>query len=178
MEERSARPLDLAIPVLASALALGIWWLSDQAGSIGPLDRGQVGWILVVPTWLLAPVLGGASWTRLGSGAARGTALVFGAIVGVVAAILLWRATSLGASCVYGPTRTPDAWVVPAIVVGAVVGAGAAWTALMTRRAFRRSRSLTALATAIGASLLAGILSFVAYVVVFSGPLCNRPPGS
>ncbi len=125
----------VAVPALVVALAYVLWWVSDRLGAIGPFDRAAFGWSVVIPVWLAAPVAAGFVWHRLGDHHNGITAGMFGALIGGVAAALFWMAVA-DPACANGPTRVPVEWVVPSLVLGAAIGGGLAFSALVASRTF------------------------------------------
>ncbi len=73
-EERAARLFALIAPVLVVGAAYALWWISDRLLYVGPLDRAQFGWLVVVPTLLAAPVVAGVAWAGLDERPAIGAA--------------------------------------------------------------------------------------------------------
>ena len=72
-------------PIFVVAAAYGLWWASDRILYVGPFDRAQFGWLVVVPTMLAAPVVAGLVWADLGDRQATGAAAVAAAAVGLAA---------------------------------------------------------------------------------------------
>jgi hypothetical protein len=49
----------LLVGPLVYAGGIVVWWVSDRLLVIGPFDRAQIGWVLVVPMLALGPGLAG-----------------------------------------------------------------------------------------------------------------------
>ena len=164
----------VAGPVAVAAAAYALWWISDQLLYIGPLDRAAFGWLVVIPVLLAAPIVAGYLWQRLPSGQDAVAGSVVGALIGVGTAFLLWRAVTQIA-CETRPTHTPADWVVPALVIGGLVGAALAGGGLIASRFLREGRRLAAILGAISVSVLVLAMALLAFAVLFAGPGCERP---
>jgi len=107
--------------VVAVAFVLAL--VSDRLLYIGPLDRATFGWLVVMPMWAAAPTFAGFSWRGFAAGLRTRYALLCGSAVGGVTAILLWQdAAAPKVGCT--PSHTPLELMVPALLVGLVVGGG------------------------------------------------------
>lgn len=165
----------IAVPLAFVAAAFGLWWLGDQLGSVGPLDKAAFGWAVVIPLWLAAPVAAGWAWARLTRHGAISSALGLSAVVGVAAAILLWRATT-GIDCAGGPTRTPAEWIVPSLVIGAGVGAVPALAGLAAVVPVRERRWMLGVVLGAGGGLVLTFAVMIgSFALFFAGPGCQRP---
>ena len=163
----------VVVPLAVVALASALWLISDRLLYIGPLDRATFAWVVVIPIWAAAPLVAGFAWRGLSARArtlaAATCALVIGAIVGA----LLWQDVAFPA-CPTGPARGPLEWLLPATVVGVVIGGGFGVNCLIASaqlRAGQPKRALTYGAfgqVAVVAS--AAVLSFVLFIGV-----CQRP---
>lgn len=87
------------------------------------------------------------------------------ALIGLGTAFLLWRSVTQIA-CETRPTHTPAEWVVPALVIGGLVGAALAAGGLVASPLRREDRRLAA----VGVTVLV-----LAFAVLFTGPGCERP---
>jgi hypothetical protein len=112
-------------PLAVAALAYGLSWVSDRLLFIGPLDRAAFGWAVVIPVWLAAPSVAALRWRRMTFRERSIAAAVVGTVIGVVAAYSYWLSVAFP-DCETGAIFTPAERVLPAIIVGAVVGAAPA----------------------------------------------------
>jgi hypothetical protein len=167
--------LGVAVPLALVGLACALWWISDRLLYIGPLDRATFGWAVVVPVWLAAPVAAGFAWRDLGSGTRNAAALVVGAVVAGVAAVLFWQAVAYP-NCEYGSTHTPAEWILPSLVLGVVFGGGLAISALVTRAVVRQGRPRLAVVSGAGAELVMVFATILTAGIILAGPGCQRPP--
>jgi hypothetical protein len=159
---------------VVAAAAYLLWWISDRLGSIGPLDRAAFGWVVVIPTWIAAPVAAGLAWRRLDQRTTLAVAGFVGVVIAAVAAALLWQASAFPA-CETGAIHTPQEMVLPSVLFGAVVGGGLALSGLVTARFARQGRLITALVlgAAAEALMVAAVILVVGLALV--GPGCQRP---
>lgn len=162
------------VPLGGAALAYALWWISDRLLYIGPLDRAQFGWLVVVPVWSLTPVAAAYTW-RTQDPSLRARAAVFiGFIVAAASAALFWSA-SAAPNCEFGAVRSPVEWVVPSVIVGLVIGGGFAVACLGATAVARRARWwLVVLAGAGSAFALVFLAILVATPFLMSGG-CQRP---
>jgi hypothetical protein len=166
--------LGVAVPLVMLALVYALWWISNELLYVGPLDRAAFGWSVVIPLWIATPVVSAFLWRPLTVRAANVSAILVGATVSVVAAILLWRPVSQP-GCEFGASRQPVEWVAPSLFVGIVVGSGLAISGLVALRFIRRGQPWRALilgALAEFAMVFAAI-GATAYVLV--GGSCQLP---
>lgn len=161
------------LAVVASAFAL--WWVSDRLLYVGPLDRAAFGWAVVVPVWLCAPIVAGLAWRRLGARATTAAAVVVGAVISSVSAILFWQAVA-HPDCEYGATRTPVEWVVPSIVIGTAIGAGVALSGLLAVGIVRSGHPWRAAVASALVGLACIFVAIFVFVIMTPGPGCQRPP--
>lgn len=161
--------LGVGLPLLFTAAAYGLWWISDQLVVVGPLDRATFGWIVVVPLWLLAPVVAGFSWTTFSPGETRLAALIVGATVAAGAALVDWQSIGTPFDCGFGTVTPAIAFVPQATIVGVVV----AW--LVTRLARLGVRWW---AVVIGCVTEVGMvaLAFVVLYATWESHTCFVPP--
>jgi len=164
----------LVAPILVVGAAYGLWWASDRILYVGPLDRAQLGWLVVVPTLLAAPVVAGLVWAELAERQAIGAAAAAAAVVGLAAAFLLWRSVA-DPGCATGNRFAPSDWIGPSLVVGVLFGASLGLSGLVAARLVRQGRRVAgaAAAIAVDVALLAVIL--VAWGAMFLAPMCERP---
>jgi hypothetical protein len=160
-------------PLLVVSLALVLWLISDRLLYVGPLDRATLGWLVVVPLWAAAPVAAGFAWRRL-EAKTRGVAAMLGAlVVGCATAVVLWS-TAAFADCQFGPTRTSIELILPALLMGTVVGGGFGLACRLASGEVARGHPWRALT--IGAATELAILALAPSLAffLFSG-LCQRP---
>jgi hypothetical protein len=167
--------LGIAVPLALVALAYALWWVSDRLLYIGPLDRATFGWAVVVPVWLAAPVAAGFAWRGLASRARNIAALLVGAVVAGVAAVLFWQSVAYP-DCAYGATHTPTDWILPSLVLGVVIGGGLAVSALVTSAFVRQSRPWLAAVLGAGTEFVMVFAAILVAGMVLLGPGCQRPP--
>ncbi len=167
--------LGVAVPVALVALAYALWWISDRLLYIGPLDRATFGWAVVIPVWLAAPVAAGFAWRGLTSWTRNVAALVVGALVAGVAAVLFWQSVAYP-TCEYGATHTPAEWILPSLVLGAVIGGGLAISALVTSAVVRQGRPWLAVVLGAGTELVLVFAAILTAGIMLAGPGCQRPP--
>jgi hypothetical protein len=162
-------------PLAGAALAFGLWWISDRLLYIGPLDRAQFGWLVVVPVWSLTPVAAAYSWRTLDPRQSWVAAGVIGLILAVASAVLFWMATAFP-NCEFGAVRSPAEWVIPSVIVGLVIGAGFAAACLGATAVARRARWWAVLLAGAGSAFaLVFVAILVAVPFLMSGG-CQRPP--
>jgi hypothetical protein len=179
MTEFAGRPparfaLGVAVPLAVVALAYALWWTSDRLMYIGPLDRAAFGWAVVIPVWVAAPVAAGFAWYRLTPRLALLAAAVVGATISGAAAALFWQAVA-EPSCEFGAIRTAGLWVLPSLILGAVIGGGLAASALIATRLVREGhpwRGVVLGAASEAVMVFAAILVAGAMMV---GSGCQRP---
>lgn len=127
------------MPLAVVALAYAVWVISDRLGYIGPFDRALLGWAVVIPLWVGAPVAAGFAWRGLTRGGSRLAALVLGAAVSGTAAVLFWQAAAYP-NCEFGAVRAPNDWVLPSLFLGVVIGGGLAVSGLLASSVQQRGR--------------------------------------
>ncbi|HET9852606.1 MAG TPA: hypothetical protein VFP56_08900 [Candidatus Limnocylindrales bacterium] len=161
--------------MLLVAAGFGLWWLSDQLLSIGPLDRATFGWAVVVPIWLGVPLGAAVASRGLDARVRTRMATVLGLIVAGIGALLLWRGLAFPI-CENGAVRGPESWIAPALVLGAVVGGGLAVSSTLAGSQLAEGHRLMAVIAGAGAQaafLVVGILVFSAVSLTMAG--CQRP---
>jgi hypothetical protein len=164
-----------AVPLGLVALAYVLWWLSDRLLYVGPFDRAAFGWAVVIPVWLAAPVAAGFAWRGLRSSTRNIMALVVGALVAGVAAVLFWQSVAYP-NCEYGATHTPAEWILPSLVLGAVIGGGLAISALVTSATVRQGRPWLAVVVGAGTEVVMVFAAILVAGMMLLGPGCQRPP--
>lgn len=164
----------MAVPLALVALAYLLWWISDRLLYVGPLDRAAFGWIVVVPTWIAAPVAAGFAWRVLDERTTVAVAALVGTVVAGVATVLLWQAVAFP-GCEAGAIRTPQEMALPSMLVGIVVGGGLALSALVSTRYARQGRVVAAVVLGAACEALMIAAAIVAATILILGPACQRP---
>jgi hypothetical protein len=167
--------LGVAVPLAIVVLAYGLWWAGDHLLYIGPLDRAAFGWAVVIPVWISTPIVAGFAWRRLTRRGSMVAAVVVGAVVSGVAAVLFWQAVAYP-PCAFGATHEPIEWVLPSLFVGVVIGGGLVVSGLLAARLVRRGHPWLAAVLGAGAELGLVFAAILAAGVVLAGPGCQRPP--
>ncbi len=161
-------------PFAVTALAAGLWWLSDRLGGIGPLDRATFGWFIVIPVWFAAPVVAGFVWRGLGRREIAATAAVLATLEGAMVAAWFWNAAAFPA-CDTAPVRSPVEWILPSLLLGLVVGGGLAVSGVVCagrmRTGHRRAGIIVAMSVQAGVTALAAII----LIAMLLGGGCQRP---
>src|SRR3954453_20317543 len=112
--------IGVAAPLAVAGLAYLLWWISDRLVVVGPLDRASFGWMVVVPTWLAAPVVAGFAWRPIDERTGGAVVSVDGTVMAGLSTVLLWRSVAFPPFRT-GPIHTPPEMVLPAVLVGALV---------------------------------------------------------
>ena len=166
----------IALPLALLALAIGLWWISDQLLYIGPLDRAAFGWVVVVPLWLSAPVAAGFAWKPLGGRQSRLAAASLTGIVGGVTALVFWQWIGTPFDCGFGTVIAPINFVPQTLVVGVVVGGGLALDGLLVRKLARAGVRWWAVVIGLGSELVFLGLTLALVVGIFFGHTCFVAP--
>jgi hypothetical protein len=165
----------VAAPLAVAAAAYVLWWVSDRLIYIGPFDRAAFGWIVVIPLWLATPVAAAVAWRRLTSRDIVIAAGVTAATIGAAAAILFWQSVSLP-SCEFGAIRSPGDWVLPSVILGAVIGGGLGVSALLASRVMHSGRRWQGAIVGAGTEAVMVVVAILAAGMMVIGPGCQRPP--
>lgn len=175
--KRSHLILALAVPLGLAALAYALWWISDRLLYVGPLDRAAFGWIVVMPTWILAPVVSGLAWRRLTPRGGVVAAAIVGLAISGIAAVLFWLSVAYP-HCDFGDVHKPGDWILPSLTLGLVIGGGFAVSGLIATRPLREGRPWRAVLLGGGAHVVMVATAIVlgGLILVLSGPGCERPP--
>jgi len=176
----AGRALPVAVgllgPLAIAVLAYVLWRISDALVYIGPFDRAQFGWGVVIPVWLAVPVVASFLWARLGTGRATQAAIALNAVITVPTVWLLWRAAvDSGAGCQFGPAISSEQRLVQAIVVGVLIGLDPAVAGLVGRRFAARGETGRAVVAAIGVGFALFWVAVLGGAAITMGPGCNRP---
>lgn len=163
--------LAVGAPLAVVGAAVGLWVISDRLPFIGPLDRATFGWSVVVPLWAVAPIAAAIAWRRLSPRTLRLAAAACGLVVGVPVSILLWQAAAFPAC---SPARPPHEWVLPAIILGGVIGGGFGLNDVLASGHLRAGHPWRALGIgAAGQLAIVGLGSALAFGLFYG--LCERP---
>ena len=164
----------VAVPLAVAGLAYLLWQISDRLLYVGPLDRAAFGWIVVVPTWIAAPVAAGFAWRVLDQRTARAVAAFVGTVITAVAGLLLWQAIASPA-CETGAIHTPQEMALPSLLVGVVVGGGVALSGLVSAQSARERRFITAVILGAACEALMIVAAIMVAAALILGPACQRP---
>jgi hypothetical protein len=164
----------VVVPLAVAGLAYLLWWISDRLLYVGPLDRAAFGWVVVIPTWIAAPVVAGFAWRMLDQRTTLAVAALVGTVIAAVAALLLWQAIAFPA-CETGAIHTPQEMVLPSLLVGAVVGGGVTLSGLVSARFARQRRLIAALVLGATAEALMVAAAILVAASTLLGPSCQRP---
>jgi hypothetical protein len=174
-ESAGSRVVTAASLLVAPALIVaGIitWTISDRLLLIGPFDRAQVGWAVVVPLFMFAPGAAGIATIRAGRRA--GTLMIAAVAIGVGAALLASLAAvprQIGCELVSDPIAIAGRTLPIAITAGgsfavaATIAAGAA----------SRGRP-AAIVTGFLAGLAGGAVTLLVFAATFPGVTCVPRP--
>jgi hypothetical protein len=124
--------------------------------------------------WLAVPVAAGFAWRSLSPREGRIAALVVGSVVAVSAAVLFWQAAAFP-DCEFGAIRGPIDWVIPSLVVGAVIGGGLCLSGLVATSFARQGRGWPAVLAGMGAEAVMVLVAILVFTVDIVGPGCQRP---
>jgi hypothetical protein len=89
--------------------------------------------------------------------------------------VLFWQSVAYP-NCEYGATHTPAEWILPSLVLGAVIGAGLAISALVTAAVVRQGHPWLAVVLGAGSELVLVFAAILTAGILLAGPGCQRPP--
>ncbi len=164
-----------ATPLAGAALAYGLWWISDRLLYIGPLDRAKFGWLVVIPIWALTPVVAAYAWRPLNARQSRVAVGIVGLVITAAAALLIWLSSAFP-DCQFGATFTPADVVIPALIIGAVIGGGFAAACLGAAATARRARWWVVLPVGAGSAFALVFVAIMAAAPFAMMAGCQRPP--
>lgn len=177
--DRGAQGLAVGVlvPVAVAAASYGLWRISNDLVYIGPFDRAQFGWGVVIPVWLAIPVVAAFLWSRLTLGHAQLAAISLTAVIAAVAAWLLWQsAVESGLACQFGAAFSPQQRAFQAIGLGVAIGLDPSLAGLFARRyAVRGSVGRTIAAAVIAGFALLWVVVFLGASITGMSGGCNRP---
>jgi len=162
------------VPLAGAALAYALWSISDRLLYVGPLDRAQFGWLVVVPVWSLTPVAAAYALRTLDRSVRAKAATVIGLILAVASAGLFWSASAFS-NCEFGAVRSPGEWVIPSLVVGLVIGGGFAAVCLGATAVARRARWWVVLLAGAGSAFALVFLAILIATPFLMSGGCQRP---
>ena len=167
----------IAAPLGTLALAYGAWALSDRLLYIGPLDRAQFGWLVVIPLVSAAPVVAAFAWRNLGDRQTLIAAATVAVVVGTAAALLFGLAVAGDASGCQNGTRLSTLDIAfGSAVVGIIAGAGYAGSGALGAIMMRNgSPWLGGVIGAVGGFVSLWAAAIAAYLVLGGVGICNRP---
>ncbi len=162
------------VPLAGAALAYALWWISDRLLYVGPLDRAQFGWLVVVPVWSLTPVAAAVAWRALDPAVRAKAAVVLGVLIALASAALFWSASAFP-SCEVAAVRSPAEWVLPSVVVGLVIGGGFAAVCLGATAVATRARWWVVVLAGAGSAFALVLLAILVAAPFLMGGGCQRP---
>lgn len=165
----------IALPLAILALAYGLWWVSDQALYIGPLDRAAFGWVVVVPLWLSAPVIAGFLWNSVTRRRATLAALIVGSIISAAAAFAYWQSIGTPFDCGFGTVTPAIAFLPQTLIVGVLVGGGLALDGLLVARLAQLGVRWWAVIVGAGTEVFLLGFAFFALFATWEGHTCFVP---
>lgn len=147
------------------ALAYALWAISDRLLQIGPFDRAAFGWIFVAPLSWLAPGVAGLAWASMPPKRQWIAAILVGATVALVSAVLLANAIDY-ANCAPVISWTDN---LPAsLAIGIVLGAGQAVGAVAAASVANRLAGLRRVGAAVAAGAMIGFVALFAAIITFA----------
>jgi hypothetical protein len=155
----------IAAPLLVGA-ALVIYVVSNDLRTIGPFNRSQIGWFVVVPLYLLAPGALSLAWrSQETRRSGRAVLLAVAASLGLIlAAGLATATTQIGCRQVTSPLE-----VLPfAVLMGMASALSFATPVLLASVPARRGRTGLAFVVGAGAALVGAVLTLTTYVALSS----------
>jgi hypothetical protein len=158
-----------AAPVLIVA-SIAVWWISDRLLYIGPFDRAQVGWVVVVPLFLLAPAAAALAARSAGRRTAAAVAAVVATVIGgLVVASLSATVTQIGCT----PVSQGEA-ARHAIPTGLAAGLGFLAAVAAGMKMLQRGAMAT-VAAAVGVSILGQAVTLLVFGLSYPGVSCAAP---
>jgi hypothetical protein len=175
--DRQALRLWLGIGLTLGLLALSVltlWAVDNVVVSVGPFDRGSLGW-LAAPLWLVAPVGGGFIWSSLTVRWTRVAAGVVGVIVSGAASLAVWQWFGTPLDCGFG-TVTPAIDFLPqTVLVGVLVGGGLALTAALVTALVRLGVRWWAVVVGVGTETSLVVVTWFIFFAIGGSHTCFVP---
>jgi hypothetical protein len=165
----------LGVAPLLLALGLAVWFVSDRLVIIGPFDRAQIGWAVVVPLLAMAPGVAALAGPRAASpelarlvvaGMSIGTGVLV--VIGLAATITVLDCRPVSSPLEVVPRTLPTAFVMG---IGFAISAAAAWGPAL------RGRTLVALLVGAMVWIVAAALGLVVFLLSFPTLSCAAPQG-
>ena len=166
--------MGLAVPLAGAALVYALWWL--VLISLSPTTRTTFQY-LVYAVWIGNGVVAGWIWSFLPERTVGRLGASLWAVLTVVAAAVFWfEVVKSGQGCANGPRSSPPDWIVPSLLIGAVVAAMPVLTALFASRHFRGDRTVSAVVAAVVVNFVGFFTAalVVSFIFLTTGG-CNRP---
>lgn len=160
-------------PLLLVA-SLAAWAISDRLVVIGPFDRAQIGWAVVVPLFVLAPGVLSLAWQSASTArTGRGVLVALSAAIGVLAVgALALTSVQIGCRTVASPID-----VIPsALPVGVVAALAFAVSVLIGAQFGKHGRMRAAVLVGGGTAFVGLWATVAAFVVIFPAPSCAPVP--
>lgn len=166
----------IVVPIALVLAAVGLTWDIDHRLSEWPIDPAVLGWLVIVPIWLSAPIVASYLWRPLSRSQTWFVAAGVGGLVSGGAALLFWQAIGTPFDCGFG-TVTPAIDFLPqTIFVGLAVGGGLALSSLLGAKLSGFGVHWRWIIVVVGGSelVLLGLAGFVAYAAA-GGHVCYVP---
>ena len=166
----------IVVPIALVLAAVGLTWDINQLRPEWPIDPAVFGWLVIVPTWLSAPIVASYLWRPLSRWQTWSVAAGIGGLVSGGAALLFWQSIGTPFDCGFG-TVTPAVDFLPqTIFVGLVVGGGLALSSLLGAQLTRFGVHWWWIILVVGGCefVLLGFAGFVAYAAA-GGHICYVP---
>ena len=160
-----------------AAIAYALWALTAHFLFWGPLDPGTFTLGILAPIWVGGSLLGGWFWSIVDGRQRVAPAIVVWVIVGAaVAATTWWIGVSETGACETSARTPAEGWIVPAIVIGLIVGAIPAIASLLAADRFAAANARGAVLAALAANLVGfGAFGIAFTLILFTVGGCNRP---
>jgi hypothetical protein len=167
----------IAAPLGTLALAYAAWFISDRLLYVGPFDRAQFGWLVVIPMVSAAPVLAAVIWRGLDDARTLLAAAVVGLVIAATAATLFGVAIAQSATaCQYGSRLSGLDMALGSALVGLVTGAGYAGSGAIGAIVMRIGHPwLGGTLAAMGGFVTLWAAAFAGFGVFGFVGICNRP---
>jgi hypothetical protein len=165
-----ARVAAAVAPPLVAGIAFALWQISDGLLYVGSIDRGTFAAFVVIPLWVIAPAVA-LAWRDLDTGVLDRLSAGSGLVIGAGIAAFLWS-SAISVDC--KPSHTPMELVLPALIVGAVVGGGFGLACRVAAGQFAGGHPWRAIGIAAALQLeMLAVGLFLQFWLFFG--LCQRP---
>jgi hypothetical protein len=174
---RPSLALAIAAPLATLALAYAAWAVSDRLLYLGPFDRAQVGWLVVIPLVTAAPLVAALVWRDLSDAQMLIAGSAVAIAVGAVAALLFGFAVAGSASgCQVGSRLSPFDIAFGSAVVGLVAGAGYAGSGAIGAIVMRNGHTwFGGVLSAVGGFVSLWAAALAGFGVFGFVGICSRP---